>query len=315
MEVVSRDWVMAQKEKRRAELDLEYHAHGDCIHVGKISNGCKECFVRTPETSFSIYTGCECNVQCGYCYYDVNRTDKSWNSMSRISNNLADLYAIVVGNNNNLRRVSYNSFGETLMYPSVIKEASDLLLRYEEDRGVRIYSHLYTNGMFADEKMLKFLKDCRVTELRFHLSASHFSKSVVNNMIKAKEMGFIITVEEPSLPENKDMIMKHLPVFEEIGLDHLDIVECQVTADNKEYLESTYPEGKIYRDLLWHFYDEGMVYDIIKEVQTKGYKYSVIDCNSRVEVCRDSKQMAVPSLYDMSMMEGAFRESPWDNSN
>lgn len=88
-------------------------------------------------------------------------------------------------------------------------------------------------------------------------------------MKDAVDMGFIVTVEEPSLPENKEPLMAYLEVLDKIGINHLDMVECQVTRDNKSYLESKYPNGRIYRDYLWHFYDEGMVYDIMEEVINK----------------------------------------------
>ena len=158
----------------------------------------------------------------------------------------------------------------------------------------------------ADENTLNILKSCNIDELRFHVSASNFSKKVLENMKIAASMDFIVTVEEPSLPENKEKILKHLPIFNEIGIKHLDIVECQVTESNSEYLEKTYPHGKIYRDRLWHLYDEGMVYDIIEEVIKNKYSFSVIDCNSRVECCRDTNQVTLNyGLLDWDMMNGA----------
>lgn len=307
MKIVSRDWVFAQKYERRKKIEqLEYHAHGDCIHLGKISKGCKECFVRSSQTSFAVYTGCECNVACGYCYYDKNRTDTSWNTATKIRNNLADLYALTLNPDLDLKAVTYNSWGETLMYLAVIKEASDIIKRWEQSNNKKVYNHLYTNGILADEKTLSFLKECEVIELRFHPSASFFSDSVLKNMKRASEMGFIVTVEEAALPENKEKLLEKLSFFDSIGLKHLNLVECQVTTDNRKYLEKTYPEGKIYRDFLWHMYDEGMTYDIMEETIKSKYAFSIMDCNSRVECCRDSNQISrVPEFLDWNMMDGA----------
>jgi pyruvate formate-lyase activating enzyme-like uncharacterized protein len=310
MKIISRDYVISEKTKRRSAIkELEYHAHGDCIHIGKISRGCKTCFVRNNLSSFAIYTGCECNLACGYCYYEKSRSDKIWNTDEKIRNNLADFYASTIHRRRNLQEVSYNSWGETLMYPSIIEEASSLLKKYEIDNDKKVYTHLYTNGTLADEKMLSFLKSCNIIELRFHMSASSFSTKVKGNMELAKSMGFIISVEEPSILENKDKLFEALPFLNSIGLNHLNLVECQVTSDNKQYLERKYPESKIYRDNLWHLYDEGMVYDIMEEVIKNKYSFSVIDCNSRVEVCRESNQITrIPELTDYNMMEGACNE-------
>lgn len=309
MKIVSRDWVIEQKQKRRESIGLDYHANGDCVHTGKISRGCKTCFVRNPLSSFAIYTGCECNLNCGYCYYDKNRNDSSWKSNDSIISNLSQLYALTMNPQADIQEVTYNSYGETLKYPAIIKEASDMIKRYEKDTGKKVYSHLYTNGTLANEEALHFLKTCGIIEIRFHPSASNFSKQVLGNMKLAKEMGFIVTVEEPSLPENKIALMANLEYFNEIGINHLDIIECKITKDNMEYLETTYPKGKMYRDVYWHLYDEGMVYDIIEEVKRKAYIMSVIDCNSRVEGCRTADQMGTLfEVYDTNMMDGACNE-------
>lgn len=307
MEIVSRDWVFEQKQFRRQKIEqLEYHAHGDCIHLGKISKGCSECFLRSSQTSFAIYTGCECNVACGYCYYDKNRTDATWNTASKIRNNLADLYALILTPNLDLKAVTYNSWGETLSYLPVIREAANTVRRWEQENNRKVYNHLYTNGILADETTLSLLKDWGIIELRFHPSASFFSDGVLKNMKKAAEMGFIVSVEEPSLPENKTRLIEKLPYFESIGIKHLNLVECQVTSDNKKYLDKTYPKGRIYRDHLWHMYDEGMVYDVMEEVIKNKYSFSMIDCNSRVEGCRASNQISlIPELVDWDMMKGA----------
>jgi len=288
----SRDEIIKEKEVRRKQIkELEYHANNDLIHIGKISRGCRACFQRNGIDQFSVYTGVECNANCGYCYYDVKRNNNNYGTKQKISDNLANLYFQIMMSNGGLREISYNSLGETLMYPAVISEASKMIKRYQEDYNIKVYSHLYTNGILADNDMLDFLKDCEVTELRFHHSASNFSDKVLNNIKMAKEKGFVVTIEEPSLPENKDKIIEHLPIYNDIGINHLDLVECQVTPDNYDYLNKTYPNGKMYRDILWHLYDEGMVYDIIEEIIKNKYNFSIIDCNSRVEVCRKSEQI------------------------
>ncbi len=308
MEIVSRDYILGEKQKRRNIIkELEYHAHGDCIHIGRISNGCKTCFLRQPNSSFAVYTGCECNVSCGYCYYDKKRDDNNWNTAQKVQNNLTLLYETILDPSTNFQEITYNSWGETLKYPAIIKEASNLVKRWEKDNDKKVYNHLYTNGTLADNDMLDFLKSCGIIELRFHHSASNFSEKVFRNMQLAIEKDFVVSVEEPSLPENKEKIIQHLPLYNSIGIKHLNLVECQVTSDNKEYLEKKYPQGRIYRDNLWHLYDEGMVYDIMEERVKNGYKFSIIDCNSRVECCRDSNQITrVPELLDYNMMTGAY---------
>lgn len=306
MRIESRDKIIALKEERRRHISvLQSSFYGDITHIGKISPGCSTCFYRSPTSTFAVYTGCECNVECGYCYYDKNRNDVNWNIPDKIANNLADYYAMALSPNVDVLEISYNSWGETLQYMHVLEEASKITKKLEYSRGHRIYNHLYTNGILATHDVLERLKQFGVIELRFHVSASNFSNKVFEHMKDAKRMGFVVTVEEPSLPENKEKILQHLPLFQEIGVKHLDLVECQVTPYNYDYLDKQYSNGVIFRDYLWHFYDSGMVYDVIEEVIDKGYEFSVIDCNSRVEACRETKQILDrPVPLDPNLMEG-----------
>jgi pyruvate formate-lyase activating enzyme-like uncharacterized protein len=310
MRIVNRDSIMALKQERRAKIEeLKYHFDGDLVHLGRISRGCRTCFSRNTMSQYPIYTGVECNLNCGYCYYEKTRTDVTWNSEERIRGNLTELYNMILDPLCDIREVTYNSFGETLKYPTIIEEGARLVKQAEKNLGRRIYSHLYTNGVLANEEMLKLLKKCDVTELRFHVSASNFSKRVFKNMRIAKEMDFVVSVEEPSLPENKQKILDHLKEFEDIGIIHLNLIECQVTNDNRSYLEKKYPTGRIYRDRLWHLYDEGMVYDIMEEVIKNKYNYSVIDCNSRVECCRAGEAVnGVVKEVDFDEEDDAFAE-------
>lgn len=292
MRIVSRDEIIAEKVARRKSIpQLKSSINGDLTHIGRVSRGCASCFFRTPQSTFAVYTGVKCNVKCPYCYYDPERTDEEWGTSNRVADNLGEYYHMALETDVDLQEITYNSFGEPLLYMNILEEAAKITKKHQRTRGHRIYSHIYTNGMLATLDILERLKEMEVTEMRFHISASNFSPKVLENMRNAKSMGFIVSVEEPSLPENKEKLFKHLPILEDIGIKHLDLVECQVTKDNFPYLDKKYPEGKYYRDFLWHFYDEGMVYDIMEEVLDKNYSYSVIDCNSRNEICRETRQV------------------------
>lgn len=291
MTVERRDKILAEKEARRAKLPLEYNANGDIVRIGKISFGCSACTARNNRTTYAIYTGCECNVKCPYCYYDPDRTDKLWNTERKMEQCLADLYKFSQEPNRDLLTVSYNSWGETLMYMDQLEKSSALVRKIEEATGNKIYNHTYTNGMLATNEVLDKLKSWGFMELRFHLSASNFSQKVLDSMRYWSSIGGITTVEEPSLPEYKDKIISLLPTFEELGVKHLDLVEVQITKDNRKALMKKYPDARVYNDHLWHIYDEGNAYDIIEaalEIYKGNPPFSIIDCNSRIECARDS---------------------------
>jgi len=291
MRIERRDKILALKEARRSKLPLEYNVNGDIVHLGKISFGCSACTARHSKSLYAIYTGCECNVKCPYCYYDPDRTDDLWNTKRKMQESLETLYNFSQEPNRDLLTVSYNSWGETLMYMNQLQKASALVRKIEQATGNKIYNHTYTNGMFATKEVLDKLKSWGFIELRFHLSASNFSEKVLKSMEYWSSIGGITTVEEPSLPEYRDKIISLFPRFADIGVKHLDIVEIQITKDNRKNLDKKYPDAVIYNDMLWHMYDEGNVYDIIEAALKKfdgKIPFSIIDCNSRIECARNS---------------------------
>lgn len=307
MNILSRDHVLSLKAAQRDSLPLEYHARGDCVHYGKISRGCRTCFCRTTLSSYAFYTGAECQYKCGYCYYDPNRTDKTWGTDEKVRRNLAGFYEMMLHPQADIREVTYNSWGETLSYMPIIHEAAMMVKRYEKETGRSVYSHLYTNGYLATHKVLESLGEWGIKEIRFHMSAGNFFN--LHSLRIAKEMGFIVTVEEPALPLHQRSILELLDSLQEIGIHHLNLVECQVTPFNLPWFQKEYSTYSIYRDHHWHLYDNGMVYDIIRvmALEPKKYTFSVMDCNSRVECCRASNQITrVPELLDLSMMDSAI---------
>jgi len=181
---------------------------------------------------------------------------------------------------------SYNSWGETLLafangYQGLFLRANAVIKLIEKRHGYKIYKKLYTNGLLASEDTLAFLKnELDINEIRFHLSASKFSENVYRNMQTASDMGFVVVVEEPSLPSHREQLFEMLPRIETIGVRHLDICEVEITQHNIQKLHALFPDGGMYRNACYHLYDEGLVYDLIEEVIKRKYTFSVIDCNS-----------------------------------
>lgn len=310
LEFVDHRWVMNEKYKRQQAIpELEYHVGGACVHYGKISPGCRQCF--TQETGGGIQVGMECMYKCPMCYYDRKRND-GWQTQKDIDNKLSDFFYESLDPNWKPISYSYQSSGETLMYVNQLERFALLLNKVDKTNDVNIYHHLYTNGILADKHMLKKLKNMNVHELRFHLSASGFSPVVISNMYTAAKMGFFVAVEEPSWPPHKKKIIEHLSVFEDIGVKHVNIVEVQITKNNFSDIEKAYSDGKYYKLGLIHLYDGGLVYDIIEETIKKGYHFSVLDCNSAIECYRHIKT-SKNHKFDISLVKGMCAD--WDYGN
>jgi pyruvate formate-lyase activating enzyme-like uncharacterized protein len=298
---------MEQKIKNRKSIpELEYDVHGHCIHVGPVSYGCRTCFANI--LGGGIQVGQECMANCPMCYYDPNRCDNTDTHNRDVTSLLGSFYEMIYDKSMPYS-YSYQSFGETLLYIDDLEKFSKVFKEIENNKGIHVYNYVYTNGILADEEMLKRLKDMEVDEIRFHISASDFSKDVIDNMYTAAKMNFIVTVEEPSWPLHRNKLFGHLPIFEDIGMKHLNIVEVMVTEHNIYNIEEMYSDNEnigIYKDHFWQLYDGGLVYEIIREVLDKGYSYSVLDCNSGVERCRHTNLFHVfdtPHFYDNGFAE------------
>jgi pyruvate formate-lyase activating enzyme-like uncharacterized protein len=304
MIVVPYQEIMKEKLARQAAIkELQYHASGHCIHIGEISPGCRRCF--TGEQGTGIQVGAKCNANCPYCYYDPNRQEETTQS---INSKLADFFFYSQEGNWQPNSISYQSSGETLMYMEELEKFAAILDQIQNQTGINQYRFMYTNGTLADKEMLKRIQDIGTDEIRFHLSASNFSKTVYKNMEEAAKLGFFITVEEPSWPHHREELFEMLPILDSVGGKHLDMVEVQITAANRDAIEKNYPKNtaRAYMDNFYHLYDEGLVYDIMEEVIKKKYGFSVIDCNSGVERCRSGNNNKV--LFDPSSMDGACRD-------
>lgn len=297
MRVLSYTDILAKKLERQKNISqLEKDVHGHCIHIGDVSYACRKCFSELVGGGIQIGKKCMCN--CPMCYYDPHRNDN--NHTKDVAAQLGDFYQLLHAGRKPYA-FSYQSYGETLIYIDDLEKFGKIFKEIEIKHNIEIYHHLYTNGILANKEMLKRLKDMEVDELRFHVSASNFSKKVFNNMYEAAKMNFIVSVEEPSWPHHYDNLFELLPKFEDLGVKHLNLVEVQITQWNIDNIEKAYysePDIGIYKDHYWHLYDNGMVYDIIEEVLAKGYSYSVLDCNSGVERCRHGKMHHVFDSLD-----------------
>ena len=311
MKVVPYQEILEKKFKRQRELlamGAELHANGHCFHYGKISFGCRDCY--TGEQSINLFQGTQCMCKCPYCYYNPSQEEILLTEQQEQKEIEIQKMKLREFENYRPAIVSYCSAGETLLYLDIFERYAAELYPLIYAKNINPYTFLYTNGILCNRENLERLKGIHVDEIRFHISASNFAPQVLENMRLAKEMGFLITVEEPSYPLNREKLFELLPFFEEIGLNHLDLIELHLTEYNKKRMEELYPgeEYLAFKDYFYHLYDNGLVYDIMEECIKKGYHFSVIDCNSGVERCRNNIDQDV--FFDWKSVEGMCAD--WD---
>ena len=314
MRVAPYQEILEQKFKRQRELSAigaQRHANGHCFHYGSISFGCRDCF--SGEQSINLFHGTQCMCHCPYCYYAPTREELLLNEQQEKRELEFTTYKLREMENYRPAIVSFCSSGETLLYIDVFERYAAQIYPLIYRKGIHPYTFLYTNGILADDAMLDRLQHMGVQEVRFHWSASGFSDQVYEHMKCAKARGMIVTVEEPAYPPNREALMERLPMLEELGLDHLDLIELHLTEHNWDAMCRLFPgdEYAAYKDYFYHLYDNGMTYDIMEECIRRQYHFSVIDCNSGVERCRNNLDQNVGFSWEsISGMCRAWQEGP-----
>jgi len=264
-------------ERQKNIGELEYHAAGHCVHIGKLSPGCYGCFV--PSYGYNIVSGVRCNLNCLYC--KSNKKEKEQKNM--IGNmKLKFLHDSTMPNYNPLR-FSFSGGGEPLLYIDVITDYMSFFHSLEKYMKKKPWYYLYTNGILAKADILLRLRDLGFDEIRFHLGASNFSKAAYSNLKNAIRYFKAVTVETPAWPLHRKKLFEMLPIIDDMGVKHLNMGEIEVNKYNLKKISQTLPDAEIYQCLLMHLYDGGLVYDIIEEVLKRKYSYSVLDCNCFVK--------------------------------
>ena len=300
--------IFEKKIKRQKELlaiGAQMHANGHCFHYGNISFGCRDCF--SGEQSINLFHGTQCMCQCPYCYYKPTREEILLNEEQERRELEFTKYKLQEMENYRPAIVSLCSSGETLLYIDTFERYAAEVYPLIYAKQVRPYTFVYTNGILADDAMLERLQRIGVQEVRFHWSASQFSEQVYEHMKLAKARGMIVTIEEPAYPPNREALIDNLPRLETLGLDHLDLIELHLTEYNWDAMQKLFPgdEYVAYKDYFYHLYDNGMTYDIMEACIRQGYHFSVIDCNSGVERCRNNLDQDVG--FSWKSIEGMCR--------
>ena len=280
MRIISIQEAYKRKFERQNNIkQLQYHAGGHCVHIGKLSPGCRHCFA-TDKFYYNFNVGPACNLNCLYCNTDRERKGPT---KRQIRNEKMKLFRDSVMADYNPSAFSFTGGGEPLIYMDVIADYMNFFHDNEKQSKNKPWYYLYTNGVLADIDAILKLKDLGFNEIRFHLGASDFAEKVYKHMTYAVRHFRVVTVETPSWPPHRKKLFEMLPIIEDIGVKHLNIGEIEINQLNYNKISQIIPDAEIYQCYEMHLYDGGLVYDIIEAVLSKRYSYSVLDCNCFVK--------------------------------
>jgi pyruvate formate-lyase activating enzyme-like uncharacterized protein len=265
-------------ERQKQIKELQVHAGGHCVHIGKLSPGCYSCFV-PDRFKKNIVLGGRCNRSCAYCTEIPGEEPKKTERLT--------LKALLLRDSRSPdydpRSMSFSGGGEPLLYVDILEGYMRVFQEIEKETGKRPWFHLYTNGLLAGEDVLLRLRDLGLDEIRFHLGASNFSARAYRNLKRAVRLLKRVSVETPAWPLHRKKLFEMLPVIHDLGVRHLNIGEIEIRPGNVERIARAFPDGEIYPCFEMHLWDGGLVYDLMEEAVKRKYSFSVLDCSSFVK--------------------------------
>ena len=188
-------------------------------YYNHISKGCEIC--GSGKWSCLFITN-KCNANCFYCPTTQLNDEKP--STQGLDFDNPDDYADYI-NNFQFDGVSFSGGEPLLFFERTLEYIKTLRIKCKSD----LYIWMYTNGILADETKLKALADENLNEIRFDIGATGFSLDKVK---LAKGIIPNITIEIPSIPEEKDRIIAMLPQMIEAGVTNLNLHHLRLTKHN-----------------------------------------------------------------------------------
>lgn len=234
-------------------------------YFNHISKGCEIC--GSGKWSCLFITN-KCNARCFYC--PASQQNDELPSTQGLDFESPQDYVQYI-NHFGFKGVSFSG-GEPLLY---FNRTLNYLKALRQKCSPNLYIWMYTNGILADESKLRALADENLNEIRFDIGATGFSLDKVK---MAKGIIPVVSIEIPSIPEEKDKIIGLLPQMVEAGVTNLNLHHLRLTQHNANNLtKRNYTIMNAERPLVLE--SEMAALEIINEAQKQNLKIGINYCS------------------------------------
>ena len=206
---------------RRMTDELE----GDSRIVGKRPLGCQLCAEGSKMVLF--VTGL-CDSSCYYCPLSQSKTGRDVVFADEMP--VSDKRDILFEARAIMSRGAGISGGDPLCRIGRTLEYIQLL---KDEFGPEYHTHLYTSQTDISEVDLKRLMNAGLDEIRFHPQTDDWS-----GIQRAIEMGILVGIEVPALPDDEMRLIEVAKRAERMGVAFLNINELEASETNFERLVS-----------------------------------------------------------------------------
>lgn len=192
------------------------------IYGNSLPKGCSLCFAGIKAVIF--VTGL-CNEKCYYCPVGSERIQKDVTYVNE--ERVGSIEEVI----NEVGRAGASSASLTGGDPLVrIDKTIEIIEALKSSFGNSFHIHLYTNGTFANESVLKRLDKSGLDEIRFHPT----SKDIFYRISLAKKVtSMSVGAEVPAIPGHAEELVELAIFLDKIEADFLNINELEVSETNQ----------------------------------------------------------------------------------
>ncbi len=254
------------------------------LYVGnddKFPRGCKSCLLGTGLSA--IRKTNKCNIECKFCYNygELDNIPPVGEGMWEIGGTKfyekdIDLLLSTYKKPTGICYVYLEPFMEIEKYYSIIRRF----------KAAKIYQHLYTNGILANEENLKALGEAGLDEIRFNLGAANCSDKVIESIKTAKKYIRSVGIETPMTPEFFEGFMKKKEMILETGLDFINCAELHLNENNIDNYEgeNMYIARHGYISPIW---SRELTLKFMKMADEEKWDIAVHDCSNQTKFARN----------------------------
>ena len=233
--------------------------------LNHISKGCRIC----GEGKWScLFITNKCNANCFYCPAP-QKHDEPPSTQGLEFTNPYD-YADYI-NHFGFEGLSFSGGEPLLFFERTLEYLKVLRRKCRPD----LYIWMYTNGILADKEKLTALANENLNEIRFDIGATGFSLEKVRI---AKGIIPVVTIEIPSVPEEKERIIAMLPQMRDAGVTNLNLHHLRLTHHNvTQLIKRDYAIISAERPLVAE--SEIAALEIIHQAQQSGLEIGINYCS------------------------------------
>ncbi len=264
-------WENYLAEARTRVRAIHIEGDGETVYLGGLSPGCRACKLGRWDC---LFVTSRCNASCRFCCSPSGATDDQCGSaLARRFEDIADAYA----------RAGVNGIAFTGGEPLVEKERLFDWASHFRHLFPDAYLWVYTNGLLADEAVLRRLAEIGLDEIRFDMAATGYDHPLVTrNLRDAARWIPNLTVEIPSIPDDVDRLLAQLTEWSGIGVEYLNLHELLYEPGSNSWSlpgprqSIALPDG---HHFAIHPASRRVVLEVMTAVEERGLRISVNDCS------------------------------------